>query len=204
MSRLVSLIALSWRVARGWLLAEATAVATVVGALVWLMIDAGPEPVFVGVVALVGLIGTGSQRSRLVSGYRGADQTLLDEFVTLLPTDGTIGVLRGRGLPPSWPSDLLDPLHELDHRWRDAEREFLDPDLERLKLDLLANVGALLGYVAFETFVVGDHRQGIPPEWEDTQSERYLRVTGELIKKGDLVVASHQALIRAGRRRLVD
>jgi hypothetical protein len=203
MSRLADLVKISWRVARGWFIAEASAVVAVVGSMVWLFLDPGPEPVVVGLVALAGLVGSGSQRSRRVSGFRQVDRELFEELLELLPTDGVISVLRDRGLPPSWPSEFLDPVHEFYHRWRDAEREFLDPELERLKVELLEHCGELIGYIAIETFVVGDRRQGIPMEWEDTQLDRLNRVVGGLIERGDNVVASHQALIRLGRRRLL-
>ena len=130
------------------------------------------------------------------------DRVLFSEFMEVLPTAGAVRLLRDRGLPPYWRQEWIEPLYRFAEDWHDAEREFLDPELETVRSDLLAGVDELLNYIGWNTFVVLGDRQGIPPEWEYEQLDRALEVTNELVRLGDGVVQAHQTLIRLARRRL--
>ena len=130
------------------------------------------------------------------------DQELYQDLTELLPSTGVIQQLEVQGLPPSWEPDLLAPLKEFWHNWNNAEHEFQDLEIQALRTDLMAAVDDLLSYQAQNTFQLDNGRQGIPPDWEDTQLARALEVDRLLVEKGDAVVEAHQVLVRGVQKRL--
>jgi hypothetical protein len=68
-----------------------------------------------------------------------------------------------------------DPIDDLDafvNACEDPSFEFLDADLEGIRVTLQANIEEFLGIIAYSTFrVLGrtDDRNSVPDEWAPTQ-----------------------------------
>jgi hypothetical protein len=99
-----------------------------------------------------------------------------------------------------------DPIEELDafvNACEDPSFEFLDADLEGIRVTLQANIEEFLGIIAYSTFpVLGrtDDRNSVPDEWASTQPQRYRQAVGSLHKSIERITDSYDSLVRLGRR----
>ena len=110
---------------------------------------------------------------------------------------------------PSHPTDLAtDPRDLAAARvaWHDAERTFLDDDMEQLSTDLHNSYTSLQNYIGLNTWP-HDRReglQGVPPEWKHRDPQRHMETIQTLEDLATKVVHAHQALLLEGRRRMPD
>ena len=82
--------------------------------------------------------------------------------------------------------------------------EFIDSELEDLKLNLIRSIQEFSANIAVNTFT---HEAKIdlavvPSEWSYEQPERYNQVIRELNKSANEVRDAYDNLIRVGRRKL--
>ena len=98
----------------------------------------------------------------------------------------------------------FDPFLNFYFSCEDPYLEFIDPELERFRADLLAGVDELTERVAVDTFPANAERgtNSVPAEWEYEQPERFARVVGQLHAAASKVVDSYRQLVSAGRRKL--
>jgi hypothetical protein len=132
-----------------------------------------------------------------------ADRRTLARLVELMGTSGSIDFLRTNNFAGwSFEWSRLDGLQQsLAHSG--PEHEFLDTDIEQLRVAFQAACHAFMKYAAFNTFVVGSSgRQGIPEDWETEQPERFDKTVKEIHEGADRVCRCYDELIRAARRRL--
>jgi hypothetical protein len=137
---------------------------------------------------------------RLGEGDRMLFQSFLDE----LPSSGSIRFIDEFNMAGfSFPSSALGQLELFYRQWSDAEHEFVDVELERLRSELLRLAGNYLGLVAVNVFPASSTGNlTVPPEWELNDSERFFSVVSALHEAAAEVVAVHQELVRVGRSRL--
>jgi hypothetical protein len=125
--------------------------------------------------------------------------------MTLLTSDGVIGFLDRTNMAGfSFPSVALDPLREFYYSWNTPEREFIIPELEKLRTELWAKINAYYAIIAVQTFPTRNpQRQTVPPEWENEQPERFRTVVNALHSLAGQIVALHAELVRRGRAHLI-
>lgn len=131
-----------------------------------------------------------------------ADKALFALFKAALPSSGCISFIRDHDMTSSFRHDALDQLDAYVHSWNSAEYEFFDAELERLRGELREEAQTYLGYVALNTWPIGNVAQAVPAEWIDTQPERFHKTVDRLHKLGAKVVDKHQELVRVARRLL--
>ncbi|GGH70332.1 large-conductance mechanosensitive channel [Filimonas zeae] len=119
----------------------------------------------------------------------------------LLPQDGTIYWLRHNNFAGfSFNDEYLNQLDNIEYEARKSDFEFLNPELEILKNDLIREINTFTSLIAVNTFPTHNGRQTVPPEWEEQQSERFWNVVNEIHKNKDRVCESYDKLITSGRR----
>lgn len=153
-------------------------------------------------LALAAYIGSDAYATTRMSKENDHDFRLFCQFIQDVPSNGSISFIRDFGIGDS--SFELSRLHDLDnfnHKWRDAEHEFLTPKLEKLRMEFSESVINFLGLVCVNTFPT--HNPGwnkIPDEWEENDPTRFRHVSEMINNAADKVVNAHQALVRACNR----
>ena len=82
----------------------------------------------------------------------------------LLPESGTIGFIKNHDFGANFQLDRLNDLHRFFPGVNMADCEFLNPELESLKLDLVRSLINFSDFAANNTFDVGRDFQGVPKD----------------------------------------
>lgn len=130
------------------------------------------------------------------------DRQLFEKIRTeLLPQTGAIYFLRHNNFAGfSFDTDSIEDLYNFEHECKKSDFEFLNPDLEKIKIELLKAVDHFTGQIAVQTFSTNNGRQTVPPEWELEQSERFWEVVNDLHKTKFQICDRYDELIKFGRR----
>lgn len=83
----------------------------------------------------------------------------------------------------------------------DPSKEFIDADLEGLRAKLVSKSYTFRNYLCTNTWPLGK-LQSVPPEWQDTQWERFKEVVDQLNTMSTDVAQAYADLIREARRKL--
>ena len=133
------------------------------------------------------------------------DKELFERLTGLLKSDGVIGFLDRNNMAGfSFQLSELEPLDAFYYGWGKPEFEFINEELEQLKLSLWEATNRYLRIVAYQTFPT--HNQGwntVPPDWEVDQPDRFHKVVDELHEIAGEIVDLHRQLIRKGREILI-
>ncbi|MFN7429497.1 MAG: hypothetical protein ACK54T_07020 [bacterium] len=133
------------------------------------------------------------------------DKDLFRQFLAVLPSSGSIEFIRVNNFAGfSFDRRQLERLEDFVHTWNNAEHEFLDPDLEATRKELMTETGRFLHEIAINTFPMPKdaHRSSVPEEWETDQPKRFEKVVDTIHTLAAKVVATHTELVRLGRERL--
>lgn len=132
------------------------------------------------------------------------DRRVYEILVKVLPWDGSLHFIRHNNFAGfSFKLDRLDDLYEFEHECENPSFEFIDPDLEGLRVTLRTHIQEFTRLVAFETFstnTVGWN--AVPEEWDDEQPERFERVVNGLHNAAKGACDSHDALVKLSTRKL--
>lgn len=119
----------------------------------------------------------------------------------LLPQDGAIYWLRHNNFAGfSFNVEKLDQLDYIEHEAKKSDFEFLNPELEKLKTELLKEIEAFTTLMATNTFPTKNGLQSIPSEWEREQPDRFRKVVNEVHENKHRLCEKYDELIRNGRR----
>ncbi len=127
------------------------------------------------------------------------DKEVFAEFQRVVPYFPTFDYLKGRNFAGfAFETAPLDPLFKYAHYSDRPEYEFLDPEPESARAAFVDAVRRFSVGIGQNTWTAGRVGvQTVPPEWEETQPERFYRVVKELHEAVDGVEAAYRALIRA-------
>lgn len=130
------------------------------------------------------------------------DRQLFEKIRTeLLPQTGAISFLRYNNFAGfSFDTDSIEDLDKFEHECKKSDFEFLNPDLEKIKLELLKSIDHFTLQIAVETFPTNNGRQTVPPEWEIEQPDRFHEVVNDLHKTKSQICDKYDLLIKSGRR----
>lgn len=131
------------------------------------------------------------------------DRHVFARIVEGLPFDPLIRYLKDRYPGQPYLQRHFRVLDFFAYQSNDPFHEFLDVDLEGLRLDLLEHVDALLVKVGLVTFPAhGSEQNEFATELKYSDSSKYSEVIMEVATLDLAVVASYEALVRAARRKL--
>lgn len=133
------------------------------------------------------------------------DKDLFRQFLAALPSAGSIEFIRGNNFADfSFDRRQLGQLEEFAYRWDNVEHEFLDPEMEAKRKELLAETGSFLHEIAVNTFPMPKdvNRSSVPEDWETEHPERFEKAVEAIHGLATKVVSIHTDLVRLGRERL--
>ena len=134
-----------------------------------------------------------------------ADRALFKKFLEELPSTGVISDLKTLDMAGRIPNSALYAIQRFSQGWNDPEHEFHDATLESLRMRLCELIVDFRDSIIEHTHA-DDHQpkewQRVPPEWHHEQNGRFKAAVSELHQLADDMFATHQELVRTGRRRL--
>lgn len=130
------------------------------------------------------------------------DRKLFDKIRNeLLPQNKTIYFLRHNNFAGfCFDLDNLDDLYNIENENINSDFEFLNPQLEEIKKQLIQNISHFTSTIACQTFPTITGRQSVPEEWELDQPGRFDEVVKDLHTTGREICAKYDELIKLGRR----
>jgi hypothetical protein len=132
------------------------------------------------------------------------DKQIYEILIKILPWDGSINFIRTNSFAGfSFELARLDDLYEYEYHCKNPAFEFIDPDLEQLRANLLDLIGHFTTAIMLETFPTHNvGRNEVPEEWGDEQPERYDRVVTTLHRTAEKIVEAYGNLIKTATRKL--
>ncbi len=120
----------------------------------------------------------------------------------ILPYSGTMDLLENHHFGAPFRASLFSDFDHFIKKSDDPHMEFIDADLEGMRVVLVNNLNEFADYLARQTWRLGDTMQSVPDEWEVTQPERLITVVNKLNKMSSQVAEQYRTLVRECRRRL--
>lgn len=100
-------------------------------------------------------------------------------------------------------NDWLDSLYKFVNMCDDPNKEFLDSDLETLKVNLCTKIYSFLHNLSINTFGCGKNIFNVPQEWSEEQPERFDRVVKLLNSEASASWDAYSEFVRTARRKLL-
>ncbi|MFA5367202.1 MAG: HNH endonuclease signature motif containing protein [Dehalococcoidia bacterium] len=137
--------------------------------------------------------------------YTEMDRKLFDKIRTTLSSDDAIRFLRNNNYAGfSFERSKHYQLYEFMHKCVNPEFEFIDADLESLKVQLLGKINEFTNVISLNTFTVEGNTEysWVIPDWEFEQPERFWEIVNNLHSLAQDICDTYDNLIRLGRRKL--
>ena len=180
------------------------------------LIDKGagfkPPPFLLWILPIVGFYGASFQvysslkkQISFEARQRERDLEVFQNLTDILPSGGSISLLRDYDFGGAFDLDWLKDLTEFTNECRNPEFEFIDEELESLKQELLHHIEAfrhVIGQGTFPLSVPNRNLNRIPREMIQQNPERYHTIRNELNGLADKIVKTYDSLIRLGRKKL--
>lgn len=131
------------------------------------------------------------------------DRELFQEFLRILPHDGSIAFIRNDFFTRPFELRLLSDIDAFIARWNNAEHEFLDADLEARRRELMHLIITFRGNISTNTFttqVPGEN--SIPVEWRTAHPAQFDEIVNSLQEQAAMIGETYDRLVREGLQRL--
>lgn len=131
------------------------------------------------------------------------DKQLFREFLEGLPSNGVIDFLRGHDFLMEFDLDSVSPLRKFLREWDNANHEFQDKELEKLRKELYEAAADFSGKISKYTSPNESRMQAVRSDKLKHIEEHEMRFEKEasiLNEAADKVVSIHQNLVRKGRQ----
>lgn len=176
-------------------------------AVAWFVKTNDWEPLITSLGLIATLIGIETtQQIGLRRTSNSADEELFKALIAVLPSEYALDFLGKHDFASAFPRERLHPLDEFKSEWNDAEHEFLDPKLEKLRKKLYQKVKDLIGVMNNRIFSMDDmpirDYYGIPNKWDIEQPVKYKEAVEILNAKAGEVSTAHQEFVRLARKKL--
>lgn len=133
------------------------------------------------------------------------DRVILGEFMDLLPSSGSISWLRDYDFSSTFDVEWLSQIHDFENRCRRPEFEFIDEELETLKLDLLTKCeefSDLIGQETFPVHIPNRRLNRIPEEMSYQDPEKFRSIRKRINDSASALVNAFDNLVKKARRKL--
>jgi hypothetical protein len=131
------------------------------------------------------------------------DKKVYETLGNLLPWSGSIHFIRSNNFAGfSFKLEDLDDLYGFYEECENPAFEFIDADLEGLRVSLLTHIKEFLHMIAYETFPVIAGVNSVPEEWEDEQPERFMKVVKQLHSSAEKICDTYDAIVKLATRKL--
>ncbi|MBI1725048.1 MAG: hypothetical protein HYR52_05370, partial [Candidatus Tectomicrobia bacterium] len=128
---------------------------------------------------------------------------LYEAFQKILPSSGSIDILRTTNMANPIRTRDLQPLADFLDQWNHPENHFLNADLEMKKQHLYVAIDNFYSVIEESTFGTRhpDFCQ-VPREWIDNNPQKYHETIKELNSLARKVVETHAEFVKAARTTL--
>ena len=133
---------------------------------------------------------------------RQKDRTLLEEFLTILPSDSdAVLFLKDHDMGYPAPLSYFRPLHQVADHWRGPDREFQVARLERLKVSFIESLQQFLSHYAKRSGGEGGGFVSIGlRDWEDRPE--MLKYKEELNELSTAAYRKYEEFVRLARKEI--
>jgi hypothetical protein len=137
------------------------------------------------------------------SSYISLDRKTYQRFTDLLKSDTIMLFLKQNdfGGGPFYDKDY-EPIYSFLKECELSEFEFIDTDLEGLRVELQELIVKLAKFIGHHTFSAGPGRQEIPPEWEHSEPDRFEQAINDLNSITDIIWIKYDSFVKLARRKL--
>ena len=170
---------------------------------IWWCQESGWEPIVVACSLFVTFVVQEIRDSP--SGLSTRDVSLFDKFLETLPSDGSIEYIKEQDMEGSIDSTRLEDLRRFRDSWGNAEHEFTNTSLRKKLRKLHSLVCEYMEFYAVNTFsdIHGSSRYfHIQPNMAHYDRAQFHSIVRTLHTMADEIVKTHQALIRAAKKRI--
>lgn len=144
------------------------------------------------------------------NGVAGAEEAIATDIqvyrllVKVLPWNGSMSFISTNNFAGfSFSLSDLDQLNDYERLCKNPTFEFIDPDLESLRSELLSHIDKFTMTIATQTFPTNNSgRNSVPEEWEFEQPDRFREVVQVLHDTAHNAVETYSSLVRTGTRKL--
>lgn len=148
-----------------------------------------------------------AQPDDMMARHKERDQQVFDEISKVLPNHGTINWLREYDFGSAFRYGWLRDLRRFEEKLNDPSFEFLDAELEKLRITLQEKVSEfnqVIGSETFPTHPIGkDDMVGrIPYEMSYESTERFKKIQDRINGLAEEIVKIYDDLVRQARRKL--
>lgn len=132
------------------------------------------------------------------------DNMVYEALVRVLPWDGSLHFIRHNNFAGfRFELERLKDFNKFEYECESPSFEFMDPDLEGLRVSLRGHILEFKRSIEYETFstdTIGWN--SVPAEWEHEQSERFEKIVNGLHNAAKLVCDSYDSLVKLATRKL--
>ncbi|MCA9460173.1 MAG: HNH endonuclease [Nanoarchaeota archaeon] len=146
-----------------------------------------------------GNIGTANKKEVIET-----DIKVFDKLTKILPWNGTIEFLRTNNFAGfSFELSKLNDIDEFLYYCQNPAFEFIDPDLEGLRVELFSNCKLFRNFISTKTFPTNNvDRNSIPEEWEISEPERFNEAVNLIHEASDSICQAYDTLVQTATRKL--
>jgi hypothetical protein len=137
---------------------------------------------------------------------RSRDSEAFEELKKVLPHTGSIRWLRDYDFGSSFNTNWFEDLHRFNDKSNDPNFEFIDPELEALRITLQAKCEEFIRTIGSETEHVKDTGNGghiirIPYEMSYKDRQRFQKIRTRFNGLADDIVKTYDDLVKRARRK---
>jgi hypothetical protein len=137
------------------------------------------------------------------SDHIDMDRKLFAEIRELLPSTGSIDLVRNNDYVGSFNGDEHEDFEKFLSYCDRPEVEFMDSDLESLRVKLAESINTFTWSIANNVYPTrSPGYYSVPSEWAYEQPSRYREAGEQIHKTKQEVCRAYDELIRQGRRKL--
>ena len=98
--------------------------------------------------------------------------------------------------------NTVKPLFTFVDGWKGPESQFNQRAVQKSFSKFRKAASEFVHYLAERTFPLQNDLQGIPPEWELDNPEKYRRTVDELNRLADLMVQQYRSFVTLAKKKL--
>lgn len=134
--------------------------------------------------------------------YVEMDKKIFDEIRNILKSDGVMAFLKDHDFGYKFKYSDLNPLDEFCYLCQRPEFEFIDIDLEGLRVELYELIKEFNHAIAYNTFPINTNEGSVLLEWKYEQSEYFIKIIDTIHDLTEKIWHTYCQLIKLGRRKL--
>lgn len=132
------------------------------------------------------------------------DKIIYRLLVEILPWNGSITFIKNNSFAGfSFNTEALQDLNRYMEQCLNPAFEFIDPDLEGLRVELTEHISLFMDGIGHDTFPTDTiTRNSVPKEWEYQQPDRFARVVNQLHNSADSICKTYESIVKTATRKL--